>query len=369
MSARPDDDPPYPTMLERILDAARWAPSSDNVQFWRFEPMGDDRLVLHIVPSVFIMKIREDEAVWLSVGMLLEAMNIAASQEGKSMQWERLAGEKSENDRFEITFSPMAGLKQDPLYPYLRLRHTNRQHYRTTPLTPQQKEALETALGERLNIAWRCSFKERWQTAKINMQAFIIRMSSRTAYEQLAEQLDWQNPFSRTKIPVHTLSATPLSRLIMRWMMKDWGRIGTAAKIPGALLPSAIELELLPALYCGGHFIVTRAEKLPQEETREAFIEEGRVLMRFWLTLTRLGLTMQPSYSPIVFSHYGNFPERLPADERFLASRGLWLAAKLTKLSGMDTENIVFMGRIGLPKSTAVASRSLRKSLNTLLVP
>ncbi|RTL16759.1 MAG: molybdopterin biosynthesis protein MoeY, partial [Rhodocyclaceae bacterium] len=33
--------------MERLLERARWAPSGDNTQPWRFEVLGVDRLAIH----------------------------------------------------------------------------------------------------------------------------------------------------------------------------------------------------------------------------------------------------------------------------------------------------------------------------------
>jgi hypothetical protein len=270
---------------------------------------------------------------------------------------------------FEITFDDaVTPAVADPLFPYIPLRYTNRRYYRTTPLTDAHKRGLEEALGDTLAITWRSNWKERWQMGTLNMQAYAIRMKSRTAYEQLKNQLDWQHPFSADKLPVHTLPVTALSRQIMRWAMVSWRRLETLGKIPGALLPSAMELELLPALFCGAHFIIARKNVPAPENYITAAIAEGRALMRFWLTLTRLGLTMQPSYSPIVFGHYGNHPDDLPPGEQHLVPHCQHLAKKLAAVSGHDPKQIVFMGRIGIPRTTAIASRSLRKPLEALLV-
>ena len=34
-------------IIEQILELARWAPSGDNTQPWRFEVLGDDHFVVH----------------------------------------------------------------------------------------------------------------------------------------------------------------------------------------------------------------------------------------------------------------------------------------------------------------------------------
>ena len=70
------------TMLA-ILDAARWAPSGDNTQPWRFEVISDRKLIVHGHDTrdhcVYDL---EGEASQISLGCLLETMAIAASAYG-----------------------------------------------------------------------------------------------------------------------------------------------------------------------------------------------------------------------------------------------------------------------------------------------
>ena len=62
-----------------ILDLARWAPSGDNSQPWRFEILGDDHVRVHAFDTrrdcVYDL---EGHASQLSVGALLQTMRIAA---------------------------------------------------------------------------------------------------------------------------------------------------------------------------------------------------------------------------------------------------------------------------------------------------
>src|SRR5690606_6761336 len=73
--------------IERILDVARWAPSGDNTQPWRFRIEGEDRVTV-------LLRDQSDDDVYdydggrpslLSAGMLLETMRIAASQHGRML--------------------------------------------------------------------------------------------------------------------------------------------------------------------------------------------------------------------------------------------------------------------------------------------
>ncbi|HVX56716.1 MAG TPA: hypothetical protein VHA37_03210 [Candidatus Saccharimonadales bacterium] len=307
----------------------------------------------------------------LSAGMVLEAIAIAASREGKATNWrhlsERVAGEKILH-HFEITFRDAENLAIDPLDPYIRLRFTNRRYYHTTPLTDAQKRSLAEALGGALAVQW-VEGRHRRRVARLNMEAFDIRMRSECAYRALATCLDWNCPFPPDKLPVLGLPITAISRCVMRWAMASWPRIKILGLIPCALLPSAVETEWLPSLRCGAHFVLTRPSALPLSaaERTSALLAEGRALIRFWLTATMLGLALQPSYSPLAFAHYGLCPAELPSGEKQLAARCHKLAARFKSALAHGPDRVAFLGRIGVPRSTVLASRSLRLPLDALL--
>ena len=69
--------------LDRILDQARWAPSGDNRQTWRFEIIDDRHVVVHGFDTrhdcVYDL---DGSASQIGLGALLETMRIAASVDG-----------------------------------------------------------------------------------------------------------------------------------------------------------------------------------------------------------------------------------------------------------------------------------------------
>src|SRR3954466_7856437 len=67
-------------LIEQILDLARWAPSGDNTQPWRFEVTGTHALTVHGFDTrghcVYDF---EGHPSQISLGALLETLRIAAS--------------------------------------------------------------------------------------------------------------------------------------------------------------------------------------------------------------------------------------------------------------------------------------------------
>ena len=85
MAAKSPARPTVPpdTALGAILDAARWAPSGDNSQPWRFEVTGPDTVAVTLSREADNpYEYRDGEPVWLAGGMLLESLAVAATSHG-----------------------------------------------------------------------------------------------------------------------------------------------------------------------------------------------------------------------------------------------------------------------------------------------
>ena len=133
--------------------------------------------------------------------------------------------------------------------------------------------------------------------------------------------------------------------------------------VAGTVLPQ-IELELIPGYYSSAYFIITSKNVNGSENKAPSLIKAGGALQRFWLTLTQLGLSMQPSYSSLIFSLFVKY------DIPFSKNKVMQEQAK--RLSGTleqfaPVSDVAYIGRIGYPQTTYMSSRSIRKPLSELL--
>jgi sulfur-carrier protein adenylyltransferase/sulfurtransferase len=106
--------PANASVMERIVDVARWAPSPDNSQPWAFETVGDDRLrmILDIEPEN-PYQYAQSQPNWLSAGMMLEALRLSALDFGRALTWTR------QGQIFDLHF-PVAAVTADPLSRYIK---------------------------------------------------------------------------------------------------------------------------------------------------------------------------------------------------------------------------------------------------------
>ncbi|HFD40394.1 MAG TPA: thiamine biosynthesis protein ThiF [Anaerolineae bacterium] len=348
------------TPVERILDTARWAPSGDNTQPWRFEIAGDGHVVVHGHDTRdWCVYDLEGHASQLALGALLESIAIAASHEGLRAEFRRRTDSPDTTPVIYVHFHADEAVTPDPLYPYLPLRSVNRRPYRTRPLTPREKQALEASVGDRYRVLWLESPRDRLRAALLMFHNAKLRLTMPEAYEVHKRVIEWNADYSEDKIPDRAVGLDPLTLRLMRWAMASWRRVAFLNRwLAGTWLPR-IELDLLPGLFCAAHFALV-ADTEPQGI--DDYLVAGRALQRFWLTATALGLQLQPEMTPVIFSGYVH--RGIPFTDTKSVRRGAKkLARRFCGIYG-EPARIVFAGRIGA--GAPPRARSVRRPLPAL---
>ena len=353
--------------IERILDLARWAPSGDNTQPWRFEILGEDRVAVHVTrkeKADDIYDYNDGQGTLLAAGILLETIRIAASRFGRTAEWS-YAGCKGLTHHISVGLPRRDGIKQDPLFAYIAIRSVNRRPYRWKRLSAEQKETLKQALGEEFEIQWYETLSERLRTARLNARSTDIRLRLREAYVVHRRIIDWDRKFSPVGVPAEAIGLDPMTLRLMRWVMTSWDRVNRMNHLPGATAVPQLELDLLPGILCAGHFTIQRHNAPAPGDGPASLLRAGQAIQRFWLQVVAMGLSMQPAIAPLVFGFYekrGGLPTVSSAIKRKLGA----LVAKLTKTEQFDPERTLFRGRVGWSARTAVEARSIRKPLGSL---
>jgi nitroreductase len=346
-----------------VLDLARWAPSGDNSQPWRFEIVADDRVRVHAFDTrrhcVYDL---EGHASQLSVGAMLETLRIAARARGYEPRVERRPECPVEAPVFDVRLEPSPTHVGDELEPAIRERSVVRKPLELRPLQADHRQRLEAAVGEGFRVVWFESARERRALAWLAVKNARIRLTIPEAYAVHREIIAWDARYSDDRVPDQALGADPLSLRSMRWVMASWERVQMMNRWFGGTLAPRLQLDLLPGLFCAAHFALV-AEKAP--EGIDDYVDAGAAVQRFWLTATRVGLQLQPQYTPLVFAEYVRrgieFTSVQPARERAIE-----VESRLTALLGAKTAPAtVFLGRVGYGKPAQ--ARSLRLPLERLL--
>lgn len=358
-----------PTEMEAILDLARWAPSGDNSQPWRFEVHGRERVTVHLRDESDVDLYDFDgEPTLLAAGCLLENLAIAASAQGRSATWSYRRGGAHEH-QLAVELPATVAVAADPLLPYVTMRAVDRRRYRVTPLAQASVEALEACLGDELELRWFRSRSERWQMARLNAAATRLRLTIPETFDVHKRIVDFHHAFSPTGVASKSLGMDPLLTRVMGWGLRSYARTQFLNRyLWGTALPR-LQMDLTPGMMCGGHFMIAFKQQPTSEQRPLALLRAGQAIQRLWLTATQLGLAMQPGVAPLVFARLA--ARSAPFTEHRRARQ--WARSIAERVArcwpGAESGQIIFAARIGVSGRACLASRSVRQDLSELLLP
>lgn len=349
--------------ITAVLDLARWAPSGDNTQPWRFEIVDGSHVVVHGFDTrdhcVYDLDGRPSQ---MSIGALIETAAIAASGQGLRMRSVRRQDAPETRPTFDLRFSTDRLIERDPLHDFITHRSTQRRPFSTTPLTARQKAELESCVGAEHSVRWIEGTSARASMARLLFGSAWLRLVTPEAYRVHHEVIEWNTQFSVDKVPDQSLGVNQAMLNMMRFAMHSWPRVQFFNRfLAGTWLPR-IQMDLLPALGCGAHFaLLARRPPLTIDDN----IAAGRAMQRFWLTATRLGLVLQPEMTPLIFARFSREGRAFSSTPGALEVASQ-VGNRLAQIMGVDTvECGCFMGRIG--SGPAPRARSIRKDLKALL--
>lgn len=348
------------TIVEQVLDYARWAPSGDNAQCWRFELINEKSFIIHATDTrQQVVYDLDGHSSHLAHGILLETIDVAASKFGLRANVDSDTS-NDEHIKLSVTLEADNNITESSLLPYIKTRAVQRRAMGTQKLNTAEKKELENALDDGFNIQWFESLPQKLAIAKLNFINAKTRLTMKEAFSVHKEIIEWKAQYSETKIPEQALGVDWVTARLMQWMFHSWSRIEFANKyLAGTVIPR-IQLDFIPSLKSCAHFALQSKE--PLSSTQE-YIDAGRVLQRFWLTSAKLGLGFQPEQTPVIFSKYLTNNIHFAEDKSVVknAEKGKVMFEKIVK----NAENTVFLGRIG--RSQLPKSRSTRLPLEKLI--
>ena len=350
-----------PSPIEHVLDLARWAPSGDNTQPWRFEILSPSAAVIHAFDTrrhcVYDLTGGPSQ---IAVGAMLETARLAASSIGMRAGVKNLPTDSDERLQFRLDLFPDAAVACSELVQYIQTRCTNRRPYSSRPLGQRERDAIEGSVGADLHVRW-LEGPQRRAAARLLFESAKIRLTIPEAYTVHRDVIEWNAQFSESRIPDQAVGLDPVGMALMRWAMKSWERTSLLSNYLGGTLLPRIQLELLPALGCAAHLVLVGRAPLASIEDN---LLVGAAVQRLWLTATQHDLQMQPELTPLIFAGYSRHKLEFSADRR-ASARAARLSALLDALLGKDiAERAVWLCRVGFANSPQ--SRSTRLPLERL---
>ncbi|WP_426101786.1 molybdopterin biosynthesis protein MoeY [Massilia sp. TSP1-1-2] len=351
------------TVIEQVLDLARWAPSGDNTQVWRFELLGPLHVAVHCHDTrehcVYDL---DGHPSQLSHGALFETLAIAASGHGLRADIARRTDSAEQRPVFDVRLVPDAAVKPSALIGAITRRSVQRRPMSTRMLTGAEKAALQAAVGDDYVLTWIEGMGPKLRAARLMFNNAKLRLTMPEAYETHRKIIHWGVTHSPDRVPDQALGVDAMTLKLMQWAMVSWQRLATMNRWMGTAAPR-LQMDFVPGIACAAHFVI-KAKRKPG--SIDDYVAAGRALQRFWLTVTELGLQMQPEMTPLIFSKY------VREQTVFTKTASLHgLAARLERdtaaLVFTDVNFPVYMGRVGAGK--APAARSERKPLSELMLP
>lgn len=351
-------------VLLKILDLARWAPSGDNTQPWRFEILGENHIAVRGFDTRdHVLYDFDGHASHMAHGALLETLRIAATGFGLEATWSLRPDCADTAPVYDVVLVASPSLQQDPLFPFIKTRVVQRRPMRTTALTGSQRQALGAAPGPGYQVRFFELFAERMTVARLLWDNAYIRLTCPEAFEVHRQIIEWGADYSSDRIPERAVGVDPLTAKLMQWAMQRWERVDFLNRYLLGTIPPRVQLDLLPALCCAGHLLLqaVRPPAVPED-----YVGAGVAMQRLWLTAAALGLHLQPQMTPVIFGWYaraGRSISALPDIDR----RARSLADRMSRLLGAGSgESLIFFCRVG--RSSVPVSRSTRKSLDDLMI-
>ena len=351
-------------VLLKILDLARWAPSGDNTQPWRFEVLAGDHVAIHGFDTRdWCVYDFEGHASHMAHGALLETVRIAATAFGLEAQWSIRASGSDTRPVYDVAFKPNARQGADPLLVFIESRTVQRRPMRTTALTDVQREALRAAPGPGYEVALFESFAERRRIAGLLWDNAHIRLTCPEAYEVHKKVIEWQARYSKDRIPEQAVGVDPLTAKLMRWVMHSWKRVDFFNRYLLGTVAPRIQLDFLPAILCAAHVLIRPKTPL---STLQDYVRAGVAMQRLWLTASSLGLHLQPQMTPVIFRWYTGVGRAFSASASVVREAAA-LATQFERVVGVEPgDGFAFFCRVG--NSRLPHARSLRKELAELLI-
>ena len=349
-------------VLQRILDLARWAPSGDNTQPWRFEIVANHHIAVHGFDTRdHVIYDFDGHPSQMAHGALLETLRIAATGFQLEAEWTPRPGCPDTAPIYDVILRPRTDLPADPLLPFIEQRVVQRRPMRTTPLSDEQRGQLTQAVGSGFRLQFLETQAERFAVAKLLWNGAKIRLTCPEAFAVHREIIEWGARFSADRIPEEAVGVDPVTAKLMKWVMQNWERVDFFNRyLLGTVVPR-IQLDFIPALACAGHILLR-----PAQPSRLDPVSAGIALQRLWLTATALGLYLQPEMTPVIFRWYVQAGKSISSLAK-INSEASSLATRFEALAACSkTDPFAVFCRVGY--SDRPKSRSIRKEIRELLI-
>ncbi len=285
----PPQDPPTSSLdpIDRIVDAARRAPSGGNVQPWRFEA-DDAEIRFYLVPERTSRMDVHHRASYLSIGAAIFNARVAAAALHLVGRVQLFPESRSSLHVATLQLGQGMDPELELLEPHLLGRSSNRRIGLTSAIDTSQLELMSRAVaqeGAQLRVV---SDRERLVTLGAMLgEADRMRFLIPEIHEEMMREVRWPGVHSLEEgLDVRTLEMDPASIGLMQLL----GRADVMDNLSEWRVGRVLGLRTQMAVTSSSAVMVVTA---PRAEP-QWYVRAGAAMERLWLLAERFGLAMQP---------------------------------------------------------------------------
>lgn len=352
----------HTTIIEKILDIARWAPSGDNTQPWKFDIINEHQFIIIVDnPMRGDFYDIDGKPTLKSIGCLIESIIISAQRHGYKVTWSVMDNQLP----LQIEVLLTQGNKNDDenkLYDYLTLRSVNRYSYKKTLPSPKSFKAIDECIDDNYNLRYFLTKQDKKQFIAMSMMATQLRLVLKQPFDTHQQVINLNND-SEYGIPYAASGLSVLTQKLTKNIFPNWRLSYFMNHYLGGAFFASLELDYFPGSNSAGYFCLEGTKSM-DEMSVEDLIKAGQQIQRLWLTLTQQGLSLQPCYTPIIISYYNRHGVEICTKSAHKKKQQKLL--RYFSELGM-TDKTIFIARFGYPKQIS-KPRSTRLSLSSMII-
>jgi molybdopterin/thiamine biosynthesis adenylyltransferase len=282
----------------KLMDAAVLAPSAGNNQPWKWYNDGKRLLLFDDPARSFAFANYDNMITHLSMGSAIENVDIAASAAAMALDVDLfpLKASGNLNPVAAVAVRADAGRVADPLFAYLKSRHTNRKPGDGTVidaaiLDEVRAEAMKVGVA---SVKFLTKKEDIARVADIAGKSDKLRMFIPEGHMDLfSKEMRWGNDPAKIKdgLDIKTLDLKPKDQVGFRvirdgramQLLSDWDAGAVLENMTKDLMTTASAVCLIS----GSNF------------SPESCVNAGRAMQRAWLVTEKHGLAVQPVMAPI----------------------------------------------------------------------
>lgn len=281
-------------IIDEILRLAVNAPSGHNSQPWKFVVKESDIFIYNVPDKDKILFNYEQRGSMIAHGALIENIFIIASEKGYRTNLEIFPAENEPDLVAKVNLTKSGdNYSHKHLFPFILKRTTNRKPFKEVALNREDSGKLEEFL-KTVEGGFKITFTQNKE--KIAQLASALSTGDRLIFENifvhksLFSNVNWTLKEEQEKqegLYIGTKELSLFNKILFKYLLSNWNIVNklNIIKLPEKAAKKREDLYR----QCSVVGLI-----LSPGDSKEDFINSGRILQRFWLTVTSLKLHFQP---------------------------------------------------------------------------